>query len=837
MNTLLQDLRFAFRLLAKTPGFTIMAILILALGIGVNTGLFSVVYETLFGSRGFPRPGEVVQIHAQNRKSRDSRAFSYPAFTDIRANNGVFTGVLALTMTMVGVGETNDTRRAFASAVSSNYFEVFGVALARGRSFTAVEEQPGAAIPVAVASHALWKRHRFAPDFVGQTLRINGHAFTIVGIAPERFTGPSALISPELYLPLGCFDLLKAEPNSNAKRVLERTDSRPLILVGRLKPGLRPEAAEAALQPIAARMASSDPAVDADWSLLVRLLRRLDVSTSPRDDSPVTIMGLLVMSLAGIVLLIACLNLANMLLARGAARRREIAIRLALGGARSRILRQLLTEGLVLALAGGIAGLFVSIAVMRTVAAQIPIAIAFRGDMSPALFTAAFAFSTAATVFFGLGPALKLSRVDVLPDLKNQPGEDPARPARHRWLPRSPLVVVQIALSLGLLTTAVLFIRGALAAARVDTGFGADDTLLVEVDASLGGYDHGRALATYNSARDKLASIPGVRTASVAALVPLGMNHMDRLVRRAGTMPSADARATSPADGQAFGARWNSVGADYFAVMGLPILRGRAFTKVEAEAAGAPPVAIVDEVLARKLWPGGDALGQRIEFGGQRGANPQAVEIVGIVPSTRMELFQNNVGSGIYVPFAQGFQSDAFFHLRTERTDAALIDQIRRELATAAPGVPVFAIKTFRQHLDGSLQVLIVRIGAALFSTFGGLALVLAVVGVYGVKAYSVARRTREIGIRMALGAEPRDIVTLILREGTVMIITGAAIGLVLALGLGQLLSRVLYEVSPIDPWAFTLAPLALIIAALVACWVPARRATKVSPLSALRME
>jgi predicted permease len=467
--------------------------------------------------------------------------------------------------------------------------------------------------------------------------------FTIVGITPERFTGPSALIGPELYFPLGCFDLLRADPEPNApiKRTLERSDAFPLILVGRLKPGLGLAGGEAALQPVAARLASLAPPEERERSLVIRPLRRLDVSTSPRDDSPVTIMGLLVMGVAGIVLLIACLNLANMLLARGAVRRREIAIRLALGGARSRILRQLLTEGLVLAVAGGLGGLLLSVAVTRTVAAQIPLAIAFRGELSPALFVAAFGFCALATLFFGLGPALKLSRADVLPDLKQQAGEGPVSPRRHRWIPRDLLVVVQIALSLGLLTTAALFIRGAVAAARVDTGFAADDTLLVELDASLGGYDQVRGLAAYNAARDRLARLPGVQAVSVAALVPLGMNQMDRRVRRAGTTPRDDARPAIPEEGQAVGARWNSVGADYFAAIGVPILRGRAFTPSEAEAPGAPPVAIIDEALARELWPNGDALGQRVEFNAERGSVPPSIEIVGIVPATRMELFQS----------------------------------------------------------------------------------------------------------------------------------------------------------------------------------------------------
>ncbi|MES2692098.1 MAG: ABC transporter permease [Verrucomicrobiota bacterium] len=844
MPTFLRDLRFALRLLAKTPGFSCTAIAILALGIGVNTGVFSLVYEAIFSPRAFPRAEEVVQIHAVNAKTKDSRAFSYPAFREIRETRAAFRGVLAQANTVVGVGDGEQARRTFAALVSSNFFEVFEVPLAGGRAFTAAEEQPGAALPVAIASHAYWRRNGFAQDLVGRTLRVNKRLFTIVGIAPAGFAGATALVGPELYFPLGCFDLLTSQADAVARRTLERAEAHSLILIGRLKAGVTPGAGEAALAPITAQFAATFPVEQKDQEWLARPLRRLDVSTAPRDDTPITVVGLLFMVMAGLVLLIACLNLANMLLARGAARRREIAIRLALGGGRARIVRQLLTEGFVLAAAGGAAGLVLGTlaahALTVSLAAQLPFALSFRGGLNPALFAAAFGFATLGTLAFALGPALRLARTDVLPDLKAQAGEDAPRRLRRRWLPRNPLVVAQIALSLGLLITAALFIRGALAAGRVDTGFRADDTVLIEVDAGLGGYNRARSLELYRAAGERLAALPGVQAASIAALVPLGLNNMDRPVRRAGVHVAPDAKPATASEGAAFGARWNSVGADYFAAMGLPLLRGRAFTALEAASPDGPRVAIIDEALARKLWPDGDALGQRIQWGGRGGVTVQeneTMEIVGIVPPTRMELSQKTIGTAVFVPFAQGFQGNAFFHVRGARSDRATLDLIRRELQAAAPGVPVFSVKTFRQHLDGSLQVWMVRAGAVLFSTFGGLALVLAVVGVYGVKAYSVARRTREIGIRIALGATPADVLALIFREGLTMTLAGTAFGLLLALGIGRLLANLLYAVGPLDPWAFTLAPLALIAAALVACWLPARRATRVSPLTALRTE
>ncbi|MDI1319965.1 MAG: FtsX-like permease family protein, partial [bacterium] len=545
------------------------------------------------------------------------------------------------------------------------------------------------------------------------------------------------------------------------------------------------------------------------------------------------------------------------------ARRKEFAIRLALGGGRGRIIRQLLTEGFVLALAGGLAGFLLgtwsTTVLVHSLGAMVPVGLFFQGATNPAVFVATFTFCTLATLAFALGPALKLSRGDVISDLKDNAGEDRVE-RRRRWLPRNPLVVAQLALSLGLLTSAGLFIRGAVTASHVETGFKADDTLLVEMDASLGGYDEIRSAQLYRAANDRLAALPGVQSVSLSAVIPFGLVSLDKAVMRAGLKVAPDAKPATAAEGLAFNARWNSVGADYFSTNALPLLRGRAFTKAEAESSGAPAVAIIDEVLAKKLWPQGDALGQHIQFaerdaptagGAEKKAGISAtiedqnqsksIEIVGIVPATRWTLFSDEVNGCVFVPFAQGYQSNVYFQIRTAQrapgTDAAFFDTVRRELRTAAPNVPIISSKTFRQHLESSFEIWLVRTGAILFSVFGGLALLLAVVGLYGVKAYSVSRRTREIGIRMALGAAPAAVQSMIIREGASMIVSGVALGLALGLGLGQLLASMLYKVSPLDPATFLTAPAVLAAVALLACWFPARRAMRVSPLQALRSE
>lgn len=869
MQTLLQDLKYSLRLLAKTPGFTLTAIAVLALGIGVNTGIFSVVHAFVFSARPFPEPERVVQLYTQDTKDpKKYRLFSYPTYRDLLAPaSGVFSGVLAHNLAMVGIGEGADARRALVGLVSANYFDVLGVKLARGRAFTPAEEAPGSAAPVVIASHLYWKKAGFAPDFIGSTIRVNERNYTVVGVAPEGFTGTMMMVGAELYFPLGLFDLLNNDFEAENRRALEKRDGYNLFLVGRLAPSVSLTAANAALGSLARNLEQAWPVEQKDQTFLAGPLPRISTSNSPSEEGGLATVGLLLLGMTAIVLLIACLNLANMLLARGAARRKEFAIRLALGGGRGRIIRQLLTEGLVLALAGGIVGLGLALwssdLLMGSISLLMPVTIFYSSAPSGAVMGATLGFALLATFFFALGPSLKFSRTDVLTDLKEQAGEDVVR-RRSRWLPRNPLVVAQIALSLGLLTCAGLFIRGALKAGGADLGFDAGNTVIVEADASLGGYDEPRATQLYRNVSERLAALPGVRSASIASTVPFGFISLGRPVQRAGLRPAKDAKPATAAEGLAFDAHWNSVGADYFPTLGLRVVRGRGFTAAECEQPGAPRVAIIDEALAARLWPDGDALGQRIQYadadaargaGGASGggtvsaseniaARPgdrDTLEIVGIVPVIRSTLFSKQQGVAVYVPFAQGYQSTVQFHVRpagdSPDAAAALLDAVRREVRAAAPGVPVFKVRTFRQHLDASVDIWLTRIGALLFSLFGGLALLLAVIGLYGVKAYSVARRTREIGIRMALGAEPGAVQGMILREGLVMTLSGGALGLLLAFGLGRLCAGMLYEVSPTDPLAFTFAPAALFLTAMLACWLPARKATRVNPLQALRTE
>jgi predicted permease len=850
---MIRDFKFAFRQLFKTPGFTIAAATVLALGIGVNTAVFSLVNTLFFAPPSYAKPHEMVQLFSQDKKDpKKFRGFSYPTYLDIREQNTVFSDVMGFNLAFIGLGQKGDTRRAFSAVVTSNYFSLLGVPLARGRAFLPEEETPGHNAQVAIVSYSYWAKHDFDPGLLGSHLLINGRPFTIVGITPKGFVGTMQILSPEVWLPMGVYDQVANDFASENKTTIDDRKGTQLRIMGRLKPGLTAAAAKPELTGLAANLEKAYPVEQKDQTFMAERVSRNTVSNTPGSDSKIIAIGPLVLGMAVVVLLVACLNLANMLLARSTARRKEIAIRLALGCSRWRIVRQLLTEGFVLALLGGVGGLILGLwssdLLVGSMRKLMPLDIVWLTGPNPAILAATFGFCLLGTLMFALGPALKISRSAVVTDLKEQAGEDVVR-RRWKFLPRHPLVVVQIAFSLALITAAALFIRGAGKAASVDTGLRPGTSYILEVDASLAGYEPKRAQELYRNLNERLAALPGVERASISSIVPFGMFELSRKVQRAGVHPAPDAKPATAAEGLAFEVAWNSVGAEYFSTVGLSVTRGRGFTEAEATQPG-PKVAIIDEVLAKKLWPDGDAIGQRIQYADQKGGasadlnseEKESMEIVGTVPATRHALFETEepVG-GIYLPFARGFQSDISYFVRFRSlapgSEAATADLLRRTVRDVDPSIPILALRTFAQHLDSNLDLWLVRAGAALFSVFGTLALGLAVIGLYGVKAYSVARRTREIGIRMALGAQAGAVLRMIMREGSIMLFSGVIIGLLLAMAAAKILSGILYGVHALDPIAFTVAALVMTTAALIATWLPARRATRVNPVQALRSE
>ena len=843
MLTLWQDIRFSLRVLARHRGFTLTSIAVLALGIGVNAGIFGLINSLLLRPRvGDRAVGQVVGVHSLERDTTGGyRSFSYPNYADLRdASAASFTRLAAHHMAMAGVTENETTRRAMIDVVSANYFETFGVAPVLGRTFTAAEEQPGAPAFVAIASHSMWARSGFPDDILGRTVILNGLRFTLVGVTPHGFAGTTVVIEPDYYVPLSAHNLMESELVAADRKTLDRRDYHRLLLIGRLRPGLTIEAADRELGTIAQRLEQTYPAENARQTFLARPLSRLNISTAPSDDhqlyGPVT----LLQGLAGVVLLISCLNLANMMLAHGVSRSREFAIRQAIGGGRGRLVRQLLTEGFLLALAGAVAGLGAaylgSALLLSSMIRIMPMTIALDPTPDVRVVGATVAFAALATIGFGLWPALRLSRVGTIRAINDQTG---GMGGTRRWFSTGNiLVTAQMALSLALLVASALFVRAALLGAEADPGFAVDRTVHVEVDPALAGFDEARGRDVQRRLLERLRSLPGVEAASIASVVPFGNTSMTRAVQGDGPR----LRGNEPgARDKLVGAQYYVVGADYFRTLNIETIAGREFTAAEEQASTGVVSAIIDEPLAARLFPGANPVGRRLQFAaGDDGAgSDRAVEIVGVVKGTRHDLFDREPEPHLYLPSGQAYMSETHLHIRAAagRTPAHLLDTVRREIQAAAPALPLFTVATLEAHREGSIGLWVLRTAARVFSVLGAAAAFLAIVGLYGVKSYIVSRRTREFGIRQALGATPALIVRQVFREGFGLTLAGLGLGLGLGALLGRVLSVVLYQVSPFDPISLGGAALLLLSAAMLAAWVPARRAGRIEPMAAMRTE
>ena len=836
MDGLWRDVKLGVRMLVQHPGFSLVAVLALALGIGGNAAIFTLINALLFRPRAYEQPERLVGVYSKSLVTPDAyRAFSYPNYADLRDRTQAFSGLLAHNLAMVGVAEDGTTRRALADIVSANYFSTLGVELFQGRPFLPGEEAPGSSVPVAIVSHQYWQRAGHDPNLVGSKLEVNGRTFTVVGIAPRGFSGTTVVFGPELWLPLGMFEALSNDFDGERRPLAER-DHHCLVVAGRLRPGSSVGAAEAELAVLATNLRTAFPEVNRDQTLTVASLSRVSTSTAPARDHELSTVAVLLMSMAGVVLLIACLNLANMLLARNTGRRKEFAIRLAIGGGRGQVVRQLLIEGFVLSLAGGLVGSLLAFAANRlllsSLTAMLPIPIVFPLVPDVRTFAALFGFCAVSTLLFGLGPAWQLARPGLSNGLREIGGQSAAtRRLNRAFAPRNLLVVGQLALSMVLLTAAGLFVRGALEAARPDLGFPIERGVIVEFDAGLAGYDETVGRELYRRVVERLGALPGVESASLAATVPFGMVSLgDRVTR-------AEASAQEEASG-ARGAQLNIVGADYFRALGVGLLRGRRFSAAEEEAASAAPVAIVDRRLAELLWPGEDALGRRLRLARRAGAD---LEIVGIAPDLHQHLFEGQDRGAIFLPLGGNYQSNMHVQLRTVALASgrarALLELVRSEIRGIDARLPILGIRTLDGQLDASIELWLLRTAGRLFAAFGLLALLLAAVGAYGVRAYAVGQRAREIGIRMALGADERRTVRLVLGEGLRLILFGLGTGVALALAVARLLSSLLYRVSAVDPMVFVAAPSLLAAVIGLACYLPARRAARVDPAVVLRCE
>ncbi|MBN9689425.1 MAG: ABC transporter permease [Verrucomicrobia bacterium] len=850
------DVRYAFRQLVKNPGFTAVAVLTLALGIGANTAMFTLVNNILLKPLAVRAPGELVSVFSRDTSRPDDyRAFSYLNYRDLRDRNEVFTDVLGQMPTVIGIKEGDTTRRTMGMLVTANYFSTLGVTPALGRAFLPEEETQ--AVPVVIVSHDFWRKHGSDPGLVGRTLKINSLLCTVVGVTPPGFTGTMALVAPEVLLPLGLSDQLANTFMNGGRNGLEDRSRGAMMPVARLKSGVTMEEATARLQVLSDQLAKAYPKENAHQQFSVAPLPRMAITDRPQRGSQFSVLGGLLLAMSCVVLLIACLNLANMMLARGASRRKEIAVRLALGAQRHRIFRQLITEALLLSLLGGLLGLFLATWSTRGLQGSLqglaPVLIVFSSPFEPVVLVATLGFCGLATVFFAVGPAWRLTGLDVNSDLKDQGTGESFR--GRFWTPRNLLAIGQVALSLTLLVAAGLFTRSAINALRSDPGFNVDRGFILHSDAQMAGYDEARGRQVFLTLLDRVRSLPGVGTASLAATVPFGDVQLGQSVQRGGAPAEPASKDATVAQGKAFSSGFNVISEGYFESLGVGLVRGREFVRAEVASTNGPRVAIINTDLAQKLWPGEDPLGRQIQFtaavgegseGGSvgiRGDAPaktgETLEVVGVVPTLKTDLFDRGDQYRVYVPLGQNYQSSQHLHVTPAPgvASATLLAAVRAELQKVDAQLPILALHSLRTHFERNGPLWMVRVGAALFSVFAAIALMLSVIGVYGLKAYAVARRTREIGIRMALGAGQTDVLGMVLREGLQLTAAGLGLGLVLALGLASVLSSFLFEVPRFDPVVFAVAPLILALASVLACWLPARRASRVDPMVALRTQ
>jgi len=839
MSSLLQDVRYAFRLLVRHRAFTAAAALVLALGTGATTTVLSLTDSLLLRPRVGRPAGEVVGLYTRDRTHPDAyRAFSYPDFAELRSRTDLFASLTAHNLTLAGLTEGNTTRRVLADVATANFFDTFGAPVALGRTFTAEEERPNANIFVTVLSDGMWRRLGARRDILGQTIRLSGRTFTVVGVAASGFGGSLGFVTPELWVPTGVYDAITEDVmRGGTGTSLGDRQRYSLIVIAELKPGATISSVAPALQAASLERASAS-AENRNQELLLAPLSRFSISTRPTTDREIAGVITMLLGMAGIVLLIASFNLANMLLARGGARRKEFAIRLAIGGSRARLVRQLVIEGFVLSLVGGAAGLLVATLAVRSLLAVLtPVTpVTFMVDASPDARTviAALASCVVATLVFATLPAFKLARTDAVPQLKDHAGEIGGR--RGRLSIANLLVTGQLAFSLVMLTLAAVALRGAVESARADPGFTFDRGVLVQMDTNLAGYDEGRARDLYRRVLDRVRARPEVASASLASIMPFGDMSDSQTVQKAG--PEIDPNDTRTAAGRVT-ATFTSITHDYFASVGLTLLAGRDFTASEEMLARGPNVAIIDEPLARALFGRDNPIGQPIQLDDSTQAKPpQVLEVIGVAAGVRDDLFSEGPEPHLYVPYGQTFRTNAFLHVRTAPAvgdESALLPGLRREITSIDAGLPILAVQTLSGWRSENDSFLLIRMFAAILGTFGAAALLLATIGLYGLKAYVVSRRTREIGIRVALGATPSGVTWLVVREGLVWSAVGLVIGAALSFAAGLGMRSVVYQGRAADPAILALVVGVLTVAGFLASWLPARRAARIAPIQAMR--
>jgi putative ABC transport system permease protein len=812
MTTLLQDMRYAVRTLLRQLGFAAVAVLTLALGIGANTAIFSVIDAALLRPPPYREPERLVHLwEAKRSRDFEQREASYPDFLDWRAQGSeVFEGLAGYTARPFTLTEAGEATRTRGAAVTANFFELLGANAAAGRTFVGGEDGLEGK-RVAVISHGLWRR-RFGgdPGVVGRAVTLDGQAYTVVGVLPADFNF-ALLGDTEVWTPL-------TPPPAVAARRYQHW----VKVIGRLKQGVTLEGAQAHLATVASRIERDDPGAHAGVSLRAVPLQEEFVGSV----RPVLFV---LLGAVGFVLLIACTNVANLLLARAAARQKEVAIRTALGASRWRVVRQLLTESVLLSLAGGAAGLVLALWGVDALVALIPASQLMQMpylqslSLSREVLLFATGLSLLTGVLFGLTPALSASRADLQGALKEGGRSTVSRGGRRL---RDLLVVAEVALALVLLVGAGLLLKSLVTMLRVDPGFDPRGLLTLRVALPPARYKEGdQATRFYEEALRRVSTVPGVRGAALTSNLPLAGD--------GGTgTPQIVGRSTP--DSELTEAHLRTVSANYFEVLGVPLVKGRSFS--ERDDAKAPPVLLVNKTFAERVFPGEDPLGRRVTF---KFTGDTQYEIAGVVGDEKVTTLDARTTPVIYFHSRQDSSFDsAALVLRTDAADPlTLAAAVRGEVRALDPEVPVYAVQTLEQLVAGSRSTFVRRYPAYLTGVFACVALLLALVGIYGVVSYSVAQRTHEIAVRVALGARTRDVLRLVLGHGLLLALGGIALGALGALALTRLISGLLFGVSAADPTVYGLVALLLAAVALLACLVPARRATKVDPIVALRYE
>ncbi|MGO9258103.1 MAG: ABC transporter permease [Bryobacteraceae bacterium] len=818
---LLRNLRYALRMLRNNPAFATIAVLSLALGIGANSAMFSFADALVLRPLPVARPGEIVTLSstAPDLPGTSFGSLSAPDYRDFRDRSRSFEGLVAFAATPVGVADKPDAspELGLAMVVSGNFFSTMGVEPALGRSFSPQEDRVPGRDAVLVLGHDFWEKHLGSdPGAIGRKLQLNGVEFTVIGVAPERFTGMDTFVRPGLFVPLAMLPRIGTEAQA---KILEDRGARLFEVKGRLKAGVTLQRAEAELSAIARSLEEAHP--DTNRKLGVRVLTEVQMRAA--QSPPNSALAALLMGTAGLVLLIACANVANLLLSRARARSREVAVRLALGAGRGQLVSQFLTESLLLALAGGAAGLLLAVTVvdyLSTVQFPTDMPVAIHVELDSRVLIFSLIASVVSVFLFGLGPAIRSSRTSVAAFLKSQD----ANAGRRRMYGRNLLVIAQVALSLMLLTAATMFFQAFRQTLLGSPGFRTDHLLVASFDPALVRDTPEKAGEFYRTLVERARQIPGVRNAAITQLLPFGNRLSGReIVPEGAHLPS----------GKTADSVFSDIAGDrYFETMGTPMVAGRGFLPADTESS--PRVAVINEVLAQRYWPKRKAVGKRFRLG----QNGPWIEIVGVAQTAKYVFVGEGPLPYLYLPYRQNPEIAMSLIVQTAGDAASAAGPMREAVRFIDPQQPVFDVRTmheyYQQRAVNIMEMIVVVVGA-----MGIVGLCLALVGLYGLVAYSVSRRTREIGIRMAIGAEWRDILGLVLRQGLVLAAIGVAAGMAGSLGLMRVLAALFARTSThwVDAWGFIAMPIAVLAVTLTACYMPARRAAAIDANQALHYE